>query len=347
MTLLNTLDLTYPIVQAPMAGATTPELAATVSKFGGLGSLGSGMTAPDVLDSEINTIKSLTDRPFMINLMVLSAHESSALDSEIPAWLNDYYQEKNIEFTLPKHPAVSFAEQLQVLYDNPVPVASFTFGIISAEQVQRLQGLGTRVIGTANHPLEAKAWSDIGADAVCVQGVEAGGHRGGWLPQSENDPLGLLTLISQTRACTDIPLIAAGGITNGQDIKAVQTAGAELAQIGTAFLTTDKCGINDIYKQALLDASQDKRSSETRLTRLFSGKQARGLLNDYLHDFAQFESAHELPPYPQLNAMTKFLRAHATKNRDAEHQSLWAGQGVALVRQERTVELLERLVRES
>ena len=167
------------------------------------------------------------------------------------------------------------------------------------------------------------------------------------MPQSENDPLGLLTLISQTRACTDIPLIAAGGIMNGQDIKAVQTAGAELAQIGTAFLTTDKCGINDIYKQALLDASQGGRSSETRLTRLFSGKQARGLLNDYLRDFAQFESAHELPPYPQLNAMTKFLRAHATKNRDAEHQSLWAGQGVTLVRQERTVELLERLVRES
>lgn len=346
MTLLDKLGITHPIVQAPMAGATTPELAATVSNFGGLGSLGAGMTAPDVLSSEIDTIKSLTDRPFMINLMVLSEHESTTLDTAMPTWLSQYYQEKSIEVALPKCPALSFAEQLQVLYDNPVPVASFTFGIISAEQVQRLQSLGTRVIGTANHPLEAKAWADIGADAVCVQGVEAGGHRGGWLPQSANDPLGLLTLISQTRACTDIPLIAAGGIMNGQAIKAIQTAGAELAQIGTAFLTTDKCAINDIYKQALLDASQDKRSAETRLTRLFSGKQARALLNDYLRDFAKFESAHELPPYPQLNAMTKFMRAHATKNSDAEHLSLWAGQGVALVRQERTIELLERLVKE-
>ena len=346
MTLLNTLDLTYPIVQAPMAGATTPELAATVSNFGALGSLGSGTTAPDVLDKQIDTIKSLTDRPFMINLMVLSEHDSSTLDSEIPAWLREYYEKNNIGVILPERPALNFAKQLQVLYDNPVPVASFTFGIISAEQVQRLQSLGTRVIGTANHPLEAKAWADIGVDAVCVQGVEAGGHRGGWLPQSTNDPMGLLTLISQTRTCTDIPLIAAGGIMTGQAIKAIQTAGAELAQIGTAFLTTDKCGINDIYKQALLDASQDKRSSETRLTRLFSGKQARGLLNDYLRDFAQFESAHELPPYPQLNAMTKDLRAHAKKNLDAEHQSLWAGQGVALVRQESTIELLERLVKE-
>lgn len=346
MTLLNTLNLTYPIVQAPMAGATTPELAVTVSNFGGLGSLGSGTTAPDVLDKQIDTIKSLTDRPFMINLMVLSEHDSSTLDSEMPSWLSQYYQQQNIEIELPERPALSFADQLQVLYDNPVPVASFTFGIISAEQVQHLQSLGTRVIGTANHPLEAKAWAEIGADAVCVQGVEAGGHRGGWLPQSASDPMGLLTLISQTRACTDIPLIAAGGIMTGQAIKAIQTAGAELAQIGTAFLTTDKCSINDIYKQALLDASQDKRSTETRLTRLFSGKQARGLLNDYLHDFGQFESAHKLPPYPQLNAMTKVLRAHATKNFDAEHQSLWAGQGVTLVRQESTIELLERLVKE-
>ena len=346
MTLLNTLNITHPIVQAPMAGATTPELAATVSNFGGLGSLGAGTTAPEVLNEQINTLKTLTARPFMINLMVLSEHDSSNFDTPIPTWLSQYYQKNNIEVSLPKRPALNFAEQLQVLYDNPVPVASFTFGIISAEQVQRLQDLGTRVIGTANHPLEAKAWAEIGADAVCVQGVEAGGHRGGWLAQSASDPLGLLTLISQTRACTDIPLIAAGGIMTGQAIKAVQIAGAELAQLGTAFLTTDKCGINDIYKQALLDASEGKRSAETRLTRLFSGKQARGLLNDYLRDFAQYESTHELPPDPQLNAMTTFMRANATKNLDAEHQSLWAGQGVALVRQESTLELLERIVKE-
>ncbi|WP_288996443.1 nitronate monooxygenase [uncultured Psychrobacter sp.] len=347
MSLLDTLNLTYPIIQAPMAGgATTPELIASVSNFGGLGSLGAGMTAPYVLDSQIDTIKTLTDRPFMVNLMVLSEYESSSFDTAMPNWLSNYYQEQNIEFTLPTRPAQSFAEQLQVLYDNPVPVASFTFGIISAEQVQHLQRVGTRVIGTANHPLEAKAWSEIGADAVCVQGAEAGGHRGGWLPQSDTDPLGLLTLISQTRACTDIPLIASGGIMMGQDIKAVQAAGAELAQMGTAFLTTDKCGINDTYKQALIDASQGLRSTETRLTRLFSGKLARGLLNNYLRDFAQLESADALPPYPQLNAMTKFMRADAAKRLDAEHLSLWAGQGVTLVKNESTDALLTRLIKD-
>lgn len=346
MSLLNTLNLTHPIIQAPMAGgATTPELIACVSNFGGMGSLGAGMTAPDVLNRQINTIKTMTDRPFMVNLMVLSEYESSTFDTDMPTWLNEYYQDHNIEAALPERPAQNFADQLQVLFDKPVPVASFTFGIISADQVQRLQSLGTRVIGTANHPLEAKAWAEIGADAVCVQGNEAGGHRGGWLAQSETDPLGLLTLISQTRALTDIPLIAAGGIMTPQDIKSVQAAGAELAQMGTAFLTTDKCGINDTYKQALLNASEGKRSTETRLTRLFSGKLARGLLNEYLRDFAQFESEHNLPPYPQLNAMTKFIRADATKRLDAEHQSLWAGQGVSLVRDESTTALLERLVK--
>ena len=346
MTLLQTLGLTYPIIQAPMAGATTPELAATVSSFGGLGSLGAGMTTPDALHQQINTMRSLTDRPFMINLMVLSEHDSATLDRAVPDWLSRYYQENNIDIALAKRPAQNFADQLQVLFDNPVPIASFTFGIISTEQVQRLQQLGTRVIGTANHPLEAKVWAEVGADAVCLQGMEAGGHRGGWLPKSEADPLGLLTLIGQTRACTDIPLIAAGGIMTGQDIKAVQTAGAQLAQIGTAFLTTDKCTINDNYKQALLDASAGKRSVETRLTRLFSGKPARALVNDYLRHFAAFDDVTTLPPYPQLNAMTKTMRTEAVQQKDAEYQSLWAGQGVALVRQEHTVELLQRLVQE-
>ena len=353
MTLLAQLGITYPIIQAPMAGgATTPELIATVSNFGGLGSLGGGATSPAVLQEQIHAIKALTDKPFMVNLMVLSEYDASTFDTLMPDWLTQHYQQQQLSTALPDRPAHSFTEQLQVLYDNPVAVASFTFGIISAEQLQALQQLGTRVIGTANHALEAKAWADIGADAVCVQGMEAGGHRGGWLPQSEADPLGLLTLISQTRACTDIPLIAAGGIMSAQDIKAVQAAGAQLAQIGTAFLTTDKSGINDTYKQALLDASHGVRSAETRLTRLFSGKQARGLVNDYLREFSRFDNADHisekdrLPPYPQLNAMTNTMRAHAGKNADAEHLSLWAGQGVTLVRKEATLELLERLIKD-
>lgn len=344
MTLLETLNLTYPIVQAPMAGgATTPELIAAVSNFGGLGSLGAGTTAPAKIQEQIQQIKDLTDKPFAVNLMVLSEAESTTFNAPIPEWLQAYYEEQEIELTLPQNPAQLFEAQLQVLLDNPVPVASFTFGIISKEQVAALQAVGTKVVGTANHPEEARAWADIGADAVCVQGVEAGGHRGGWLPQSEQDPLGLLTLISQTKAVTDVPLIAAGGIMNGQGIKAVQTAGAEMAQLGTAFLATTESGVSSAYKAELLKTATGERSSCTCLTRLFSGKQARGLVNDYLIKYAAYDN-DSLPAYPQLNAMTQPMRGAASKANNTDYMSLWAGQGVALIQAEPVATLMQRLV---
>lgn len=351
--LMQQLGMTCPIIQAPMAGgATTPELIAAVSNFGGLGSLGAGMTAPAKLKQQIDTIKSLTNKPFAVNLMVLTEQESTLFDAPMPEWLADYYADHDISVDLPDYPAQNFEEQLQVLLDNPVAVASFTFGIISSEQVEALHQVGSKVVGTANHPLEAKAWAEIGADAVCVQGVEAGGHRGGWLAASEADPLGLLTLITQTKALTELPLIAAGGIMTANDIRAVQVAGAELVQMGTAFLTTHESGINATYKQRLLKAARGEADSTTRLTRLFSGKPARGLVNEYLETYAQFDSiteianpfCAELPPYPQLNAMTKPMRANAAKLSDAGHLSLWAGQGVSLVREESVCELMGRLI---
>ena len=347
MTLSNQLGMTCPIVQAPMAGgATTPELIAAVSNAGGLGSLGAGMTAPKLLIEQIDSIKALTDRAFAVNLMVLSETEWTTLDAPIPEWLSAYYANNALEIALPAQPAQSFSAQFQVLLDNPVPVASFTFGIISREQVDALHNVGTKVIGTANHPLEAQAWADIGADAVCAQGVEAGGHRGGWLAISEADPLGLLTLLDQTKRVTDIPLIAAGGIMTSRAITAAQIAGAEMVQMGTAFLTTHESGISPAYKDTLLKVANGDRAATTRLTRLFSGKPARALDNDYLRTYQTFDNQDTLPPYPQLNAMTRTMRANAGKQGDVEHLSMWAGQGVSLVRSESVAELMARLTSE-
>ena len=344
MSLLTSLNLSCPIVQAPMAGgATTPELIAAVSNFGGLGSLGAGTTAPEKINEQINQIKALTNKPFAVNLMVLSEAQSTTFDTPMPQWLQAHYDKLNMTVNLPTHPAQSFEKQFAVLLDNPVPVASFTFGIISAEQVAALHKVGSKVVGTANHPEEAKAWADIGADAVCVQGVEAGGHRGGWLPQSEQDPLGLLTLISQTKAITDVPLIAAGGIMTGQAIKAAQTAGAELAQLGTAFLATFESGLSDLYKAQLLQAARGDRKAQTRLTRLFSGKQARGLVNQYLEVFAEYDNA-QLPAYPQMNAMTQPMRGAAAKSQNPEYLSLWAGQGVSQIKALSVDELMTQLM---
>ncbi|PIE47740.1 MAG: 2-nitropropane dioxygenase [Gammaproteobacteria bacterium] len=341
--LFKALKLTKPIVQAPMAGgATTPVLISQVCEFGGLGSLGAGMTSPKKLKQQIDEIKVLTNKPFAVNLMVLSEQESTDFSSPMPSWLVDYYQQNNIQVSLPEKPAEVFANQLQVLIENPVAVVSFTFGIITKEQVQALHDVGSLVVGTANHPLEAKAWADIGADMVCVQGIEAGGHRGGWLTQSQADPLGLLTLISQTKAITQVPLIAAGGIMTKRDIDAVRQAGAALAQLGTAFLTTKESGINPTYKAELLKTAKIQHRV-TRLTRLFSGKQARGLVNEYMDKYAQYDNENTLPAYPQLNAMTKPMRAHASHTQTPEYLSLWAGQGVNLVREESVAELMQRL----
>ena len=346
-TLIETLALTRPIVQAPMAGgATTPELIAAVSNAGGLGSLGAGMTDPMTISQQIDRIKTLTSKPFAVNLMVLTEQESTLFDAPMPEWLADYYADLDISVDLPDYPAQNFEAQLAVLLDNPAAVASFTFGIISREQVEALHQVGTKVIGTANHPLEAKAWADIGADAVCVQGLEAGGHRGGWLALSEADPLGLLTLITQTRALTDIPLIAAGGIMTGAAISAAQIAGAEMVQLGTAFLSTHESGISTAYKQTLLSVANGDRAATTRLTRLFSGKPARALVNDYLRAYQAFDNPVTLPPYPQLNAMTRTMRATAGKQGDVEHLSMWAGQGVSLVRSESVAQLMARLTEE-
>lgn len=347
MTLSNQLGMTCPIVQAPMAGgATTPELIAAVSNAGGLGSLGAGMTAPEVLTEQIDSIKALTDRAFAVNLMVLTEAEWTTLDAPIPEWLAAYYADNVLEIALPEKPAQSFADQFQVLLNNPVPVASFTFGIISREQVNALHKVGTKVIGTANHPLEAQAWAEIGADAVCVQGVEAGGHRGGWLALSEADQLGLLTLLNQTKRVTNIPLIAAGGIMTATAITAAQIASAEMVQMGTAFLTTHESGISAAYKGTLLKVANGDRAATTRLTRLFSGKPARALDNDYLRTYQAFDNQDTLPPYPQLNAMTRTMRATAGKQGDVEHLSMWAGQGVSLVRSESVAELIARLTSE-
>lgn len=344
--LMQQLDLTYPIIQAPMAGgATTPELVSAVSEAGGLGSIGAGMTAPEALAQQIAATKALTDKPFAVNLMVLSEAASTTFDAPMPQWLSQYYEAQGIDVNLPEQPAEKFDEQLAGLLAHPVAVASFTFGIITTEQVAALHAVGTMVVGTANHPLEAKAWADVGADAVCVQGMEAGGHRGGWLAESEQDPLGLLTLIAQTRQLTDVPLIAAGGIMTAGDIRTVLQAGAQAAQMGTVFLTTHESGINAIYKKALLDnaQAQPEQRRVTQLTRLFSGKLARGLVNDYMQTYARFDEPQQLPPYPQLNAMTKPLRAHAKSQENREYLSLWAGQGAPLVEALPVAKLMQKL----
>ncbi|UTO05035.1 nitronate monooxygenase [Moraxella sp. FZLJ2107] len=336
---------TTPILQAPMAGATNVDTVIAAQQAGALGALGAGMMSPAQIHQAISDIKARTDAPFCVNLMVLSDDATSQYSQAMPTWLSELYQSLDVVPSLDDKPAHSFGEQFQVLLDNPVSIASFTFGIISTGQMAALKAVGTLVIGTANHPDEVLAWSALGADAVIIQGAEAGGHRGGWLCESDM-PLVLAELFSQTKQCLtqeniETPIIVAGGIADRAQVVRYLSAGAAAVVVGTAFLSTVESCISPIWKQRLL------AGGETQLTRLYSGKLARGLVTEYMQQFAHLDGLErhdQLPVYPTLNAMTKSLRVHGTKTANSELMSLWAGANVGACRDETMAALVGRLV---
>lgn len=339
MSLKSSLNLSTPIIQAPMAGASNADFVIGACRLGVLGSLGAGMMSPQEINNQINNIKAGTNQAFNLNLMVLDKDLTSRswCGDDMPDWLCEYYDNLGIGVEFGKS-AYDFETQFAVLLTNPVPVASFTFGILSKEQIKALQALGTKVIGTANTVAEVKAWQAVGADAVVVQGVGAGGHQGGWLDENGKklDTLSLLRLAKQEAT---LPLIAAGGIANRETVKLMLDNGADLVAVGTAFLTTHESPISPVWKNRLLQATSD----ETRLTRLYSGKLARGIITDFMTQFADFDN-ETLPPYPLLNAMTKSLRVYGLQQGNSELMSLWAGVGVGDCCDEPMSDLINRLI---
>lgn len=346
MDLVNQLGLSTPIMQAPMAGASNAQFVAAACQVGALGSLGAGMMSAHMIKEQVATIKSLTRRPFAVNLMVLPEELTDSYSQNMPSWLEHYYQDLGISYVLDDQPAPNFSQQFQALIDSKVPVASFTFGILDQEQVAALHHCQSLVIGTANHVDEVLAWARVGADAVVVQGSEAGGHQGGWLYQ-ESPPIDLIKLLKDSLAGLadhnlKLPLIASGGIASLERVSDCLACGAQMVSVGTAFLTTHQSIIHPVWRQAILQARQGQSS----FTRLFSGRLAKGLKNQFMQDFAYLDGLvrHEdLPIYPSLNAMTKPLRAWATKSSDAQKMSLWAGDGAHLCRNESVQELVDRL----
>ncbi|MDO4699440.1 MAG: nitronate monooxygenase [Moraxella sp.] len=333
------LGLTAPIMQAPMAGASDVDFVLAANRAGILGSLGAGMMSPSAINQAINGIKQQTDKPFNVNLMILDDTLSQHFSAPMPSWLENFYQELGIVATLGKTPAQRFDEQLAVLLDNPVPVASFTFGILNKAQMAALQAVGSLVIGTANGVDEVLAWQALGADAVVVQGTEAGGHQGGWLKSAK---LSALELLVQAKAAADVPLIVAGGIGTKAQVGQMLQQGADLVAVGTLFLTTDEAPISPVWQQRLLAATGD----DTRLTRLFSGKMARGIINDYMQRFAHLdgEASADVLTYPTMNAMTKALRAYGNQTANADLMSLWAGTAVGHCRRQSMAQLVCQLM---
>ncbi|MGJ3203956.1 nitronate monooxygenase [Geobacillus thermoleovorans] len=333
--------LPIPIIQAPMAGGvSTPELAAAVSNAGGLGFLAGGYKTAEAMRKEIHKLRTLTDRPFGVNVFVPGdktvdeeaveryrvalAAEAERLGASVgePKWEDDDWEAK-----------------LDVLLRERVPVVSFTFGCPDKEVIAALQKAGSFVIVTVTAVEEAEMAAEAGANALCVQGEEAGGHRASFGNDPEQDEaLELFPLLARVRAAIRVPLAAAGGIMDGRGIAAALKAGASAVQLGTAFLRCPESGAHPLHKQALADP----RFVETAVTRAFTGRPARGLVNRFMAEYRALAPA----AYPHVHHMTKPLRAASAKAGDPEGMSLWAGTGYRLARELPAAELVEELKRE-
>ncbi|PTM99130.1 MULTISPECIES: nitronate monooxygenase [unclassified Streptomyces] len=333
----------HPIVQAPMAGGVSvPHLAQAVSEAGGLGFLAAGYKTADGMYQEIKQLRGLTNRPFGVNLFVpqpdsadpgaveIYAHQLAGEAAWYETELGDPDSGRDDGFDV----------KLAVLLDNPVPMVSFHFGVPSRDVIDSLHRVGTFTLVAATTAEEALAVERSGADAVIAQGVEAGGHQGTHrdVPERGGAGIGLLSLVAQVRETVSIPIIAAGGIMRGGQIAAVLAAGASAAQLGTAFLVTPESGASAVHKQALTNPLFVR----TELTRAFTGRPARGLVNRFLREHGPYAPA----AYPEVHHLTAPLRKKAAASGDAQGMALWAGQGHRMARELPAGQLVEVLVAE-
>jgi nitronate monooxygenase len=321
-----------------MAGASSPEMALAVTQAGGLGSLAAALISPDEIEAIVERLKAATAAPFAVNLLM--APSASPVPAEIDAALArlaPWYAELGTPPPAPPNRySQDFEAQLAAVIRAAPPVASFAFGVLGRSQVDALHAAGSYVVGTANTVAEARAWADAGADGVCAQGFEAGGHRGNFLADIDESLVGTLALVATVLEAVDLPVIAAGGIMDGRGVAAVLALGASAAQMGTAFLLADQALTPRPWRKAIEDAPDDP----TRLTRAFSGRYARGLENRFMREMRAVE--REVPAYPVQNRLTQPLRAAAEKAGDPEMMSLWAGQAVRLAKPGDAGEMVRR-----
>ncbi|MFS0636110.1 nitronate monooxygenase [Mesobacillus foraminis] len=347
-TVTELLNIDFPILQAPMAGGiTTPELVAAVSNHGGLGMIGAGYLDPNQLRKQINEVRQLTDKAFGVNLFIPNTF---TYDSQEAYGANQSLHSirKYLNISDPEPPNItyndslkSYQEQLRILIEEKVSVCSFTFGLPSDKEIEKLKRHNMILIGTATTVEEAVKIQNIGMDFAVVQGSEAGGHRGTFLNVTSDRSAGLFSLLPQAVDHLHIPVIAAGGIMDGRGLVAAISLGAQAVQMGTAFLTCKESGAPKVHKAAILHATEE----DAILTRTFSGKWARGLKNDFISQMSKHEGA--LPPYPVQHLLTQDIRKAAAAQNNPEYMSLWSGQSPTLAKAHTVKKLIEEVMREA
>lgn len=317
------LKTTFPIIQAPMAGGTTtPELVAAVSNAGGLGSLGAGYMTANEIRSAIKKIQQLTNKPFSVNLFIPEKHHAMPEEIEKARQaVQEACYELNFNVTPVTPPYTpSFEEQMNVLLEEKIPIFSFTFGIPSINWIENFKKNGIVLIGTATTLEEAKLLEKYHIDAVVAQGSEAGGHRGTFIGKAEDALINVSLLVQSILEHVKIPVIAAGGIMDARRILASIKLGASAVQMGTAFLCCNESGIHPLYRKLLLNTKHDN----TILTRAFSGKLARALINKFIIRMQEHDDS--ILNYPIQNRLTSPMRKEAGMKNLTDFMSMWAGQ---------------------
>ncbi|MFD4659115.1 nitronate monooxygenase [Kitasatospora sp. NPDC058444] len=317
-------ELAVPVIAAPMAGGpTTPELVAAVNRAGGLGFLAAGMRTAGGMAEQIAAVRKSTDRPYGVNLFVPGPPGDGAAVAAYRERLRPEAEQWGV--TLPEEIAPDrddWEAKLAALLADPVPVVSYTFGLPTAEEAAALRAVGTTQVATVTTPREARAAEAVGMDALCVQGPEAGGHRGTHRVADRPGELPLLRLLPAVREVTGLPLIAAGGLGDGPAVAAALRAGAVAVQLGTALLRSDESGAPAAHRAALVELP------ETVVTRAYTGRPARGLRNAFIDRHGPYAP----PAYPEVNRLTTPLRAAATRRDDTSAMHLWAGTAHLLAR---------------
>jgi len=324
--------LRRPVIVAPMAGGpSTAELVIAAAGAGALGFLAAGYKTPAAMAAEMADVRAATAQPFGVNVLLPGTPYPD------PAALDRYLG--SLRTAGPLGDATwdddGFGGKIAALLAEPPAVTSFTFGCPPAEVIRALQDAGSLVLVTVTSPAEAALAAGAGVDALCAQGYEAGAHRGTFANDDQpGRDYGLLSLIGEVARVTSLPQVAAGGIMDPRQVRAVIAAGAVAAQCGTAFLRCPESGAHPRYKAALTDPHY----TATTLTRAFSGRLARGLANQFIRDHQDAPAA-----YPEINNATRPLRAAAAADGDTERMSLWAGQGWRSATGQQAGEIIERL----
>lgn len=338
--ILDLFGIELPIIQAPLAGATTSAMVIAASNAGGLGSMPAAMLSIEQLREELKTIRQHTQRPFNVNFF---CHQPPPPDEQRARdWKNllePYYRELGVDFDAPtpvSNRAPFDNAACEVIEEFRPEVVSFHFGLPEKSLLDRVKATGAKILSSATTVEEAVWLEQHGCDAIIAMGYEAGGHRGMFLSNDLSSQVGTFALVPQIVDAVNVPVIAAGGIGDARGVAAAFLLGASAVQVGTAYLFTPEAKVSASHQKALRTAKE----SETAVTNIFTGRPARGILNRVMRELGPM--CDKAPAFPLAGGALMPLR---TKG-EADFSNLWAGQAFTLGVEMTSAELTRRLAEE-